>query len=227
MLNLKRKALLVSLATAMLAASCGSNANTIAIGPKIGTEGIGLEGRVAIQENFIARLGVNHLHYKHTYHDVDLRYKGKLHLLTVPLMLDFHPMPGSGFRISGGVAYNDNHLSATATPQPTQAIRVNGRTYVGSQIGTVNTKLKLGNKFAGLASIGYDSSIVSLNPLGFSFELGLMFSGNPKLRVSGTGLVAGSQELKDAEADARRALDDIRKYLRYWPVLSIGVKYSF
>ena len=54
------------------------------------------------------RFGVNYLHYNHSLNDGALNYKGKLTLLTVPLMLDYHPFDNSGFRVSAGIAYNGN-----------------------------------------------------------------------------------------------------------------------
>jgi hypothetical protein len=224
MFKFKKIAVLLPLTTAILASEIAM-ADTFAIGPKIGTQGLGLEGRARINDNLIARLGVNYFQYNHTYTEGGVSYKGKLQLLTVPLMLDFHPMDNSGFRVSAGVAYNDNNLKANA--KASNSVIINGHVYTPSQIGQMSTKLTLGNKIAGIASIGYDSSLMGPNPFSFSFEAGVMFSGDPKLRVKTTGLAATRQEVRDYESNAREALNQVKKYLRYYPILSIGVKYSF
>jgi hypothetical protein len=81
-------------------------ASGFAIGPKIGLEGFGVEGRANIADNLYGRLGVNYFGYTPKLKSSTLNYKVTLTMLTVPLMLDYHPIDGSGFRVSAGVAYN-------------------------------------------------------------------------------------------------------------------------
>ena len=108
-------AITTMMATTSLASN-GINESRVAIGTKIGTTGFGIEGRAPLTESLYGRLGVNYFHYNHSLTKGDLHYKGKLTFLSVPLMLDYHPFEGSGFRLSAGVAYNGNKLNATARP---------------------------------------------------------------------------------------------------------------
>ncbi len=78
-----------------------------ALGMKIGSLGVGIEGRTPINNNIFVRLGVN-------YFPLEIKQNNavmNVTLLSVPLMLDFHPFDDSGFRVSGGVAYNGNKLT--------------------------------------------------------------------------------------------------------------------
>ena len=67
-------------------AYAGNDDSMFALGAKVGTAGVGIEGRAPIADNLYGRFGVNYLHYNHTLNNGALNYKGKLTLLTVPLI---------------------------------------------------------------------------------------------------------------------------------------------
>jgi hypothetical protein len=55
-----------------------------------------------------------------------------------------------------------------------------------------------------------------------------MYSGKAKIKVSATGLVANDQKvINDLNRDANKSLDKVKKYLKFFPVVSIGLKYNF
>ena len=222
---------LVALSTVVIsnasAHDIGGSDSNFAIGAKIGTQGAGIEGRTFITDNLYARLSANYLHYHHDFgDDGKLSYKAKLTLFTVPLMLDFHPIDDSGFRVSAGVAYNGNKVKATATPN--KSITLYGHTYSPAEIGKATATMKLGSNIGGIVTIGYDNSLRDNNPWSFNAEAGLMYTGKPKIKVTATG-ISGSQTQKiaDLNRDANHELKDAKKYLRFFPILSIGFKYNF
>ena len=177
-------------------------------------------------DNLYGRFGVNYLHYNHTLNNGALNYKGKLTLLTVPLMLDYHPFDNSGFRVSAGIAYNGNKITATAKPNKT--VTLYGENYDPEDLGTVKSKLTLGNNIAPIVSIGYDSSFIGDSPWSFNAEAGVMYSGKAKIKVSATGGLAKEQEvINDLNRDANKSLDKVKKYLKFFPIISIGLKYNF
>ena len=200
-------------------------ADSVAIGPKIGSLGYGAEARVGVMENTFARLGFNYFSYSHDYNDGEINYKGKLTLATAPLMLDFHPF-NSGFRVSAGVAYNGNKITIKATPEKSAII--NGRTYTPQEIGSISGTVKMGSGAAGLLTLGYDNSLNgSSNNFSFDFEAGIMYTGTPKATVSSSGLASTQpQFIADLEADANKNFKK-QTVLKLYPVLSIGMKYSF
>jgi len=207
-------------------AYAGNNDSMIAFGAKVGTAGVGIEGRAPIVDNLYGRFGVNYLHYNHSLNNGALNYKGKLTLLTVPLMLDYHPFDNSGFRVSAGIAYNGNKITATAKPNKT--VTLYGENYEPGDLGTVKSKLTLGNNIAPIVSIGYDSSFISDSPWSFNAEAGVMYSGKAKIKVSATGELAKEQEvINDLNRDANKSLDKVKKYLKFFPIVSIGLKYNF
>jgi len=208
-------------------AYAGNSDSMVALGAKIGTAGAGIEGRAPITDNLYGRFGVNYLHYNHSLNDGALNYKGKLTLLTVPLMLDYHPFDNSGFRVSAGVAYNGNKITATA--KPNKAVTLYGKNYNPEDLGTVKSKLTLGNNIAPIVSIGYDSSFISDSSWSFNAEAGVMYSGKAKIKVSATGALAREEKaaINDLNRDANKSLDKIKRHLKFFPIISIGLKYNF
>jgi hypothetical protein len=198
----------------------------LAIGANVGTTGFSLEGRTPFTENLYGRIATNYFYYKHSMRKGSLDYKGKLHLLTVPLLVDYHPFPESGFHISAGIAYNDNKVNATATPN--KAVRIYNTTYQPAELGTVKAKLTMTNKIAPIVAIGYDSSFIKNKAWSFNAEAGIMYQGKEKIKVSATGYAAQQQStIDDLNRDANDALKRVKKYLKFFPVISIGFKYNF
>ena len=218
-------AITAMMATTSLASDRDLN-NKLALGAKVGTTGFGVEGRMPVTESLYGRFGVNYFHYSHALDKGALNYKGKLTLLTVPLMLDYHPFEGSGFRLSGGVAYNGNKVSATALPN--KSVTLNNHTYTAAELGSVKATLTLGQKVVPVISLGYDSSFVSDSRVSFNAEAGFMYLGTSKVRVSANGVGASNQSLiNDLNQDANKSLKQVKNYLRFFPVVSLGFKYNF
>lgn len=198
----------------------------VAIGPKIGIQGIGVDARAPITESLLGRIGFNYFSFSKSKVAIEgnLKLDATLRLLSVPVMLDWHPFENSGFRLSGGVAYNGNKLSLKGTANG--PVTINNITYPAAQIGSVTGTLSLGNTLAGLATIGYDSSFVKDGAWSFNFEAGVMYTGSPKLSISATG--TGGQTVKDVlDRAIKEDSGSWKKYLKYYPILSLGFKYKF
>lgn len=223
MKNIKKFATIVAVST-MLSSSAYAADSMIAVGPKLGTQGIGVEARAAISDNIFGRVGINYASISSSnLESSEIKSKANLKLLTVPVMVDWHPFENNGFRLSAGIAYNDNAIKGTA--KQTKDTTLFGTKYTADQIGSVSTKVKLGNNIAGIATIGYDSSFLGSSAWSFNCEAGVMYTGSPKISVSSTG--TGGAIVKEAiEKDINKNNKDIKK-LRLFPVLSLGFKYSF
>ena len=52
-----------------------------------------------------------------------------------------------------------------------------------------------------------------------------MYTGKPKLSTSSTG-TGGDLFLREYKKDADKAFKDVEKYLKFFPILKIGVKYA-
>lgn len=208
----------------MLSSTAYAMNGSVAFGPKVGVQGIGLEARTKITENIFSRVGFNYFEYTKNFKDGQINLKGKLTLLSAPIMLDWHPFDQSGFKLSAGASYNGNKFKGKASPS--RAVIIDSVTYTPTEVGSVTAELTLNNAIAAVATLGYDSSFLNNNPWSFNFEAGVMYAGNPKLSVTSTGI--GGADAKSAiEKDIRSGLNDAKKFLRFFPVLSLGFKYTF
>jgi len=185
------------------------------VGVRAGTLGLGLEFSYPISQRLGVRLNADSYSYSRTFNQDNIDYDGKATLRTGSLLFDFYPF-ASNFRISAGPVYNGNKLALST---PVQTLDINGTQYTASLDGHVDFK-----KYVPYAGIGYGRPISS----GFSltFDLGVIFQGSPTATLTGTctGTCTGFQN--DVAAQ-QASLNDSIKNFRYYPVLSLGLAYTF
>ena len=220
---LKKISLAIAIATT-LSTNTFAATGSFAVGPRVGVQGFGFDVRTPFSENIFGRVGFNYFKYTKTFDDGQIKLKGKLDLITAPIMLDWHPFDRSGFRLSAGIAYNGNRVKVTGTPSG--IVTLEGQQFTPAQIGSVTAKVKFRNAIASVATVGYDSSFINNSPWSFNVEAGLMYTGKPKLSVSSTG-DGGALVAPFVKKDGEKTLKDLRKFLEFYPVLSIGMKYTF
>lgn len=127
---------------------------------------------------------------------------------SVQLVGDWYPGAG-GFRLTGGVVFNDNKITLTGTGN------VNGTP------GTVNGEIKMSQDPAPYLGLGYSIRPRAAKGLGFNVDAGVMFQ-NPKASLSATGGPSA------ADVEAQRAkMQEAIDQLKVMPVLAVGVSYSF
>ncbi len=198
-----------------LAINTTAQADDLAIGVKAGTLGLGLEATTNIVPLFVnMRLQGNGFNYNTTITDTNVTYDAKLKLASVGLLADIYPFAGK-FRVTGGAYYNGNKLTMNA--RSLGNVVIGGTTYTNPVVSsTVDF-----NKFAPYVGIGWGDAISSGSPIGFSFELGVLYMGKPK-----TSIIAPSVSAADIAVEKRK-LDNSLKNLRFYPVASIGINYKF
>ncbi|HKW36344.1 MAG TPA: hypothetical protein VJO54_00875 [Burkholderiales bacterium] len=185
------------------------------IGVRAGTLGLGLELSYPISQRIGVRLNADSYKYSKGYTQDGIDYDGKATLKTGSLLLDFYPF-ANNFRISAGPMYNGNKLGLST---PTTSLTVNGNPYQASLDGHVDFK-----KYVPYAGIGYGRPIGT--GLSLTFDLGVVFQGTPKATLTGTctGACAGFQN--DVAAQ-EASLNDSIKDFRYYPVVTLGLAYTF
>lgn len=188
-----------------------------AVGPKIALFGLGVEGKARITDNYYGRLGFFKLNTKKIPVSSQLHFKTKVNLSNIPLMLDYHPMSNSPFKVSLGVTYRENIAKITCTPE--KNIIINGHTYTPAEVGTIRGKIKSRTNIAPILSIGYDSSLLTNNLISFDAEVGVMYINKPKI-----SLVTNGTKQKDNQLlhDLNKSV--VVKKVRFSPVLGVGMK---
>jgi hypothetical protein len=192
------------------------------VGVRAGTLGLGVEVSYPISQRFGLRINADSYKYSRTLNSDGIDYDGKATLKTASLLADWYPF-ANNFRISAGPMYNGNKLVATSKPNANGKITVNGTDYQASVEGDVDFK-----KYVPYAGIGYGRPIGS--GLSLIFDFGVVFQGSPKATLTGTctdptpGLCATFQS--NLAAQQQTANDNLKDF-RYYPVVSLGLAYTF
>ncbi len=198
------------------------------LGIRGGTLGGGVELSHAFGQRTGVRLDVDGYNRTQSSTQDNIQYDMKLKLQTGSLLGDWYPFAGN-FRISAGAMFNGNKF--TLKGQPTGGFyTINGTTYNTAQVGSFDAAVDF-NKAAPYFGIGYGRPINS--GLSLIFDLGVMFQGSPKSKIDATcgpaapqGSLACTQVQSDAQAEQSR-LDDSLHSFKYYPVISLGLAYTF
>lgn len=92
----------------------------------------------------------------------------------------------------------------------------------------MKSKVKLGNDFAPIVTIGYDTSFSNPGPLTFNIEAGLMYSGAPRIDVTSNGKDVDRERLEaDLKANIKKSISPNKNLIKFYPVLSFGMRYYF
>jgi hypothetical protein len=174
---------------------------------------------------------------------------GKVNLATAGASVDYFPFPNHGLRVSPGMLfYNQNGITATATPQPGKSFSLNGYDYypeAGNPL-TVNANLGLNtHKQAFTLTTGWGNVIPRrhqdqvFSHLTFPFEIGAAFTGAPTINMTlqgyacdknGANCVDMSTQNTDPNSNLNLQLAKWRSDLnplKVYPIFSFGVSYSF
>ncbi|MFM6755907.1 MAG: hypothetical protein ACKPJ4_02915 [Dolichospermum sp.] len=203
-----------------------------AITPEISTLGVGATVTKSITPNINAKVGVNGLGISRDIDLSDVDYKADLNLFNISTLADYHPWKNGGFRLTGGLVFQDNNIEGTGKPKNGGTININGVDYNTTNVLTsVKTKVSFGNSVAPYIGIGWGNAVKPGKRWGFSTNLGVMFAGSPKVEITpGFGPLATptlrQQINNDIEAERKKVEDDIN-WLNIYPVFSLGVSYQF
>ncbi len=198
----------------------------LALGPKIGTTGIGLDVVFGINSVVNLRSGFNYGSFSldSTLGDVD--YAVDLDMVGVPLLVDIHPF-GNQFRISVG-AYIQPGSKANLDATPNAPVQIGEHTYPSDVVGTLSGEAKFSNVVAPYLGIGFGNAVDEEHMLTFMLDFGIIFqSYDVTLTSNGAGMDTVMdtfrEDLKKEEANIQSDLDSYK----FFPVLTFGAAYHF
>lgn len=188
---------------------------------KVGTTGLGADVTVPLVSNWLnLRGGYNYGELRPSLTEGDIKYKGDIHLESVPILLDLHPFNG-GFRITGGVYYNNNDIDLSSVVDAS-TIGLGGS---GFGTATVNANVDWSEEFAPYLGIGWGNAADadSTLPIGFSLDIGAFYQGSPNVVLTeSTGTVSAA----DLAAEAAQIEDDLNEF-KFFPVITVGIHIQF
>ncbi len=224
-----------------------------ALGGGIGSLGIQLQAATNLSRHFNLRGTGNVFSYSRNFTSNGLSANAKLNLASAGAAVDIYPFR-VGFRISPGVLfYNQNQLTAAVTVPGGSSFKLSGITYysantdAGTGATPVNGSGTLGlntNKAAFTVTTGWGNMIPRHGHFSVPFELGVAVIGAPTVNVN----LGGWACLDQAQTQCSNLADPTNpiavaiqgnlatqeakwtsdlKPLNTYPIVSIGVAYSF
>ncbi len=206
----------------------------LAVGVGAGTNGVGIQLHAGVTETLNLRLGFHHFSGSH---DVDaedsngvkgdeLRYSGDLELNNLSLLADWYPWAGN-FHVSAGGVLNNNDLTVDARCDNPSGCEVGGSTFSRAEIGTITTDIDV-DEIGPYVGIGWGNPVGGETGIHWSFELGVIYQGEPSVEMSSDGTCGGFVALCRSALDKEeQELEDDLSDLRFYPVVSLGLSYRF
>ncbi len=200
------------------------------IAARAGTTGFGADFSIPVTDRFGLRLNYTGGSVSHATTESGVRYDSKMRFETAMGLIDFFP-GGGRFRLSTGIAYNNNRLELNARASSASGtIDINDTTYRVSDIGPVTGQLRF-NKANPYFGVGWGNGSRNLGAgLYFSADLGILIV-NPTVHLN------ANCPASFTPAQCARLSTDLRSeetqfkddwgYHSWYPVLSFGLGYRW
>ena len=191
----------------------------LGVAARAGTLGIGGEAALALSDRLVLRGGLGLIPF-----DVSTTFDGIDVELELPeswynVGLDIYL--NGAMRVGGGFLLRPDDPRLTATPA--EPVDVGGRTFTPEEIGQLTGVLGSQGR-APYLLIGFGKHTSS--GFGLSLDVGAAFTGDPEVTLDSEGGTFSDSAELDArlEQEAQDFEDDMKGYLRFWPIVSLGVR---
>jgi hypothetical protein len=212
-----RKALMTGVLVLLVPAASEAQ---VAVGARIGTLGIGAEASFRINDRIAIRGGYGIVPYELEQEVNDVKYNveptSKLPNIGVDLKLGM-------IRFGGGLMFFQEETTLLGTP--TGTVTFGNRTYTGSELGTVSGGIDHGSTVPyGIIGFGNPSG----TGFGMFLDLGAGFTKEPVLALEVSGPARNNAQFNaDLEVERQKIQDELDKYFKVWPIISLGFRFGF
>lgn len=212
------------------------NAVDFGVGAKAGVNGLGLNLGVGLTKTLNARFSWSQVSIDDETETVtvgddgaegDIDAELEFDFGSNALLLDWHVFNG-GFRVTAGMFKQTGAVDLSGNLQ--SDIVVDGQPLATDDLGEISGEIKLSDSYQPYLGIGWGR--VAGGKAGFSFtaDIGVAMldpevelEADVRAGTNGLNQAELNQRLAEMEGDAEDELDD----LELWPVLSVGVNYTF
>jgi hypothetical protein len=189
-------------------------------GFKVGTLGPGIEAIKSVNTNWNARLGFNLLPFtinrQTSVNDLGLNIKSKNRLGGINLQGDFLFKPW--FYFTGGLMVDLIHSKISINL--TDTVEYGDITIDPVLVGDLTVRARPGWIVAPFLGIGLRNAMSVDKKFWFNLELGAIYHGKPHFRLDAEGMINPT-----ASAENEKALENIFKGYRFYPLLSAQINY--
>jgi len=187
-----------------------------------GDIGVGINNYLSVRGSFatfsISRSGGSY--------GTSVSWDASLKLTQTGLLLDMYPFAG-GFHVTAGAVRDGNKFSLTGKPGAGSSYTFNGHTYPAADIGSASGEVEWG-KTVPYLGVGW-GNLGGSKGFHLTSDLGVLFTGSPTVNLTvncATGFTGCSTLQTDAAAEQAKLQNDVHK-LSFWPVLRVGVGWTF
>ncbi len=217
--------LLSALLTFSSIAPASAKTGNVAVGLRGGTAGIGGEVTIGLLSRLNFRSGLNVFSYDGSGIESGTEYNYTVKLRSVPLLLDYHPFD-NGFKVTSGIFINNSKVTGVAQPDGPM-LDIGGIKYEILDIGDVNGTIDF-RKASPYLGIGWGNALSKGSSVKITVDIGVLFQGKPNVTLEPTKDTASSIPGFDESLEKETAnIEKDLEYLQYYPVVSLGVAYSF
>jgi hypothetical protein len=199
------------------------------VGAEAGTEGIfGLFGSWRFSDHVGLRLGADYTQDSMSGFGIhDIKYDAKIRLLNEPLTLDVYPWQKHSFHVSFGWLFNQNQLTGTASGSGT--ITIDGMPFSRDNVGSLNVKIQQQAVAPYLSLGGNFFYFDHAHHWALGGELGVAYTGDPKVNLTRSGGVGGTlgSAIDAAVSVEQSRVQNYADQYKWWPVAKIFVSFSF
>ena len=223
-----KKTLFAFCAAALVLLPAAVQAQGFAVAGRAGTLGVGAEAALGLGTNLAIRGGIGLMPLELDATDA-FDSNGVDATLELPktwynIGLDLYL--GGGFRVGGGMMFKPDDPTLTGTLTGSASIEIGGVTYTATDVASVKGAL-VSKSSAPYALIGFGRHVKP--GIGLFLDLGVAFMGDPDVQLTATGnsTVVNSPEFQSRlRTEEQNVEDDLGKYLNYWPILNLGLKFG-
>lgn len=219
---MKRSAVLLAAVTSLAAMPATGQ---VGIGIRASTLGIG--GELSYRPGRLVglRIGGNYFSFTRSATIEGIDYDLTPTLKSGLGLVELHPFGGS-FHLAGGLVWNDNEGAIAA--RLNGPVTVGTQTYQPSQIGELTGLVRYDDSYAPYLGLGLGGQ----GRISLLFDVGVVFSGYPRVSLTGGSQLTGQekavfdQNVQQEVAEIQTEIES-RKYLKYHPVVSLGLRVGF
>lgn len=137
------------------------------------------------------------------------------------VVADWYPEDDSQIRLSAGLMYNRVRSSLIGREGMWGGYTINGRSYTAGEVGQLTGEVRY-NSVVPYLGIGWGNPLLPEKKWGFMADIGMMFRGEPDIRLSATG------SAPSLNADLLGEQDRLRIFTKNWEMLaSIAISYRW
>ncbi|WP_206668632.1 hypothetical protein, partial [Pseudomonas saliphila] len=155
-------------------------------------------------------------------------FRRSLKMSSVEALVDYFPFD-SGFRLTGGVMFNNNDFTGSGKPNVNGLVEIGGYVFTADTVGQVDAEVEV-RRIAPYLGVSYGNTFKG-SALSVNADLGVMFLGRPDATVRVSGADNASpfirNRLNEAARNEEGDVEDQLDRLQYYPLVRVGLTYAF